>query len=75
MNRTGNISCIVVGVDNGVPVATGVETLAANFATRSSRIPNAFLVFMLGRGRQVHRAGITGDLSAELVGDHVATSG
>ena len=35
----------------------------------------AFLVFMLGRGRQVHRAGITGDLSAELVGDHVATAG
>lgn len=35
----------------------------------------AFLVFMLGRGRQVHRAGVTGDLSAELVGDHVATAG
>lgn len=35
----------------------------------------AFLVYMLGRGRQVHRAGVTGDLSAELVGDHVATAG
>jgi uncharacterized membrane protein SpoIIM required for sporulation len=35
----------------------------------------AFLVFMLGRGRQVHRQGITGDLSEEMVGDHVATAG
>lgn len=35
----------------------------------------AFLGFMLGRGRQAHRAGITGDLSEELVGDRVATAG
>ncbi|WP_193105296.1 stage II sporulation protein M [Brachybacterium sp. FME24] len=35
----------------------------------------AFLVFMLGRGRQVHRQGITGDLSEDLVGDAVATAG
>ena len=35
----------------------------------------AFLVFMLGRGRQVRRAGVTGDLSEELVGAHVATAG
>ncbi|QNN81835.1 stage II sporulation protein M [Brachybacterium sp. Z12] len=35
----------------------------------------AFMVFMLGRGRQVRRAGITGDLSEELAGDHVATAG
>jgi len=35
----------------------------------------AFLVFMLGRGRQVHRAGVTGDLSEELVGSRVATAG
>ena len=35
----------------------------------------AFMVFMLGRGRQVRRAGITGDLSDELVGDQVATAG
>lgn len=35
----------------------------------------AFMVFMLGRGRQVHRAGITGDLSEELAGDRVATAG
>ena len=34
----------------------------------------AFLVLMLGRGRQVHRAGITGDLSEELVGSRVATA-
>jgi uncharacterized membrane protein SpoIIM required for sporulation len=34
----------------------------------------AFLVYMLGRGRQVHRAGITGDLSEELVGSRVATA-
>lgn len=35
----------------------------------------AFLVFMLGRGRQVHRAGVSGDLSEELVGSRVATAG
>ena len=35
----------------------------------------AFLVYMLGRGRQVHRRGITGDLSEEMVGDQVATAG
>src|SRR5699024_3663032 len=35
----------------------------------------AFLLFMLGRGRQVHRAGVTGDLSEELVGARVATAG
>ena len=35
----------------------------------------AFLAYMLGRGRQAHRAGITGDLSEEMVGDHVATAG
>lgn len=35
----------------------------------------AFMVFMLGRGRQVHRRGVTGDLSEELVGDSVATAG
>ena len=35
----------------------------------------AFLAFMLVRGRQVHRCGITGDLSEEMVGDHVATAG
>ncbi|WP_114855572.1 stage II sporulation protein M [Brachybacterium sp. YJGR34] len=35
----------------------------------------AFLVFMLGRGRQVHRAGITGDLAEDLVGARVATAG
>jgi uncharacterized membrane protein SpoIIM required for sporulation len=35
----------------------------------------AFLMFRLGRGRQVHRAGVTGDLSEELVGAHVATAG
>ena len=35
----------------------------------------AFLALMLGRGRQVRRQGITGDLSEELVGDHVATAG
>lgn len=35
----------------------------------------AFMVFMLGRGRQVRRAGITGDLSEELVGAKVATAG
>ena len=35
----------------------------------------AFLVYMLGRGRQVHRRGVTGDLSEEMVGDHVATAG
>lgn len=35
----------------------------------------AFMVFMLGRGRQVHRAGVTGDLSEELIGDRVATAG
>ncbi|WP_394215804.1 stage II sporulation protein M [Brachybacterium vulturis] len=35
----------------------------------------AFLVFMLGRGRQVHRAGVTGDLSEELIGARVATAG
>lgn len=35
----------------------------------------AFLVYMLGRGRQAHRRGITGDLSEEMVGDHVATAG
>mgnify|MGYP003767565015 CR=1 FL=1 len=35
----------------------------------------AFMVFMLGRGRQVRRAGVTGDLSEELAGDHVATAG
>lgn len=35
----------------------------------------AFLAFMLVRGRQVHRRGITGDLSEELAGDHVATAG
>ncbi|MEE1616902.1 stage II sporulation protein M [Brachybacterium sp. J153] len=35
----------------------------------------AFLVFMLGRGRQAHRSGITGDLSEELVGDRVLTAG
>src|SRR5699024_4712995 len=34
----------------------------------------AFLVYMLGRGRQVHRRGITGDLSEEMVGDQVATA-
>lgn len=35
----------------------------------------AFLWFMLGRGRTVHRAGIRGDLSAEMVGERVATAG
>lgn len=35
----------------------------------------AFMVFFLVRGRQVHRLGITGDLSDELVGDRVATAG
>lgn len=35
----------------------------------------AFMVYMLGRGRQVHRRGVTGDLSEEMVGDHVATAG
>lgn len=35
----------------------------------------AFMVFFLVRGRQVHRRGITGDLSDELVGDRVATAG
>ena len=35
----------------------------------------AFMVYMLGRGRQAHRTGITGDLSEELVGDQVATDG
>ncbi|MGP9844384.1 stage II sporulation protein M [Brachybacterium sp. 107] len=35
----------------------------------------AFMVFFLVRGRQVHRLGITGDLSEELVGDRVATAG
>src|SRR5699024_7212465 len=35
----------------------------------------AFLVYMLGRGRQVHGRGITGDLSEEMVGDQVATAG
>ncbi|AXK45527.1 stage II sporulation protein M [Brachybacterium saurashtrense] len=35
----------------------------------------AFLVYMLGRGRQAHRAGISGDLSEELVGARVATAG
>lgn len=35
----------------------------------------AFMVFMLGRGRQVRRAGVTGDLSEELVGAKVATAG
>ncbi|HEX7352830.1 stage II sporulation protein M [Brachybacterium sp.] len=35
----------------------------------------AFLVFMLGRGRQVHHAGVSGDLSEELVGSRVATAG
>ena len=35
----------------------------------------AFVVFMLGRGRQVHREGVTGDLSEELVGARVATAG
>lgn len=34
-----------------------------------------FLVYMLGRGRRVHRAGVRGDLSDELVGDRVATAG
>ncbi|PMC76534.1 stage II sporulation protein M [Brachybacterium sp. UMB0905] len=33
-----------------------------------------FLLFMLGRGRQVHRAGITGDLTEEQVGSTVATA-
>lgn len=35
----------------------------------------AFMVFFLVRGRQVHRLGITGDLSDDLVGDRVATAG
>ncbi|MGP9539002.1 stage II sporulation protein M [Brachybacterium sp. AOP43-C2-M15] len=35
----------------------------------------AFMVFMLGRGRQVHREGVSGDLSEELVGASVATAG
>ncbi|MFC7376315.1 stage II sporulation protein M [Brachybacterium sp. GCM10030267] len=35
----------------------------------------AFLVVMFGRGRQVHRQGVTGDLPQEMVGDHVATAG
>lgn len=35
----------------------------------------AFLVFMLGRGRQAHRAGVTGDLSEEMIGTQVATAG
>ncbi|MGP9682741.1 stage II sporulation protein M [Brachybacterium sp. AOP3-A1-3] len=35
----------------------------------------AFMVFFLVRGRQVHRLGITGDLSDELVGDRVAAAG
>src|SRR5699024_7988989 len=35
----------------------------------------AFLVYMLGRGRQVHRRGITGDLSEEWVGNQVGTAG
>ncbi|MGP5385716.1 stage II sporulation protein M [Brachybacterium tyrofermentans] len=34
-----------------------------------------FMVFFLVRGRQVHRLGITGDLSDDLVGDRVATAG
>jgi uncharacterized membrane protein SpoIIM required for sporulation len=34
----------------------------------------AFLVFMLVRGRRAHRAGITGDLGEELVGDSVAVA-
>ena len=35
----------------------------------------AFMVFFLVRGRQVHRLGISGDLSDDLVGDRVATAG
>lgn len=35
----------------------------------------AFLVYMLGRGRQAHREGITGDLSEEMAGDSVAVAG
>ncbi|MGY5765941.1 stage II sporulation protein M [Brachybacterium sp. DNPG3] len=35
----------------------------------------AFLVYMLGRGRQAVREGISGDLSEELVGDAVAVAG
>lgn len=34
----------------------------------------AFLVYMLVRGRAAHRAGITGDLDQELVGDSVAVA-
>lgn len=34
----------------------------------------AFLAVMLGRGRTAHRAGITGDLSEDLVGDRTAVA-
>lgn len=34
-----------------------------------------FLLYMLGRGRIVHRRGVTGDLSEDVVGDRVLTAG
>ena len=52
---------------SGLPAAVRIGLGAAAWL--------AFMVFMLGRGAQVHRRGITGDLSEEMVGDSVATAG
>lgn len=52
---------------SGLPAAVRIAIGAAVWI--------AFLVYMLGRGHQVHRRGVTGDLSEEMVGDHVATVG
>jgi len=52
---------------SGLPAAVRIAIGAAVWV--------AFLVYMLGRGRQVRRQGTTGDLSEEMAGDQVATAG
>lgn len=52
---------------SGLPTAVRIAIGAAVWI--------AFLAYMLVHGRRVHRRGITGDLSEELVGDRVLTAG
>lgn len=52
---------------SGLPTAVRIAIGAAVWI--------AFLAYMLVHGRRMHRRGITGDLSEELVGDRVLTAG